>query len=98
MNTNAKSNTSVVANVDILEGVYITIPAESLALYSMIKGSQIAVLSSLVSDAANGFQIEMSENDIATLSQLVSELSGISQQLIYRLTETLEKTQEGAQQ
>lgn len=65
----------------------ISIPADRVPLYAMFKADQLTILNRILSDHASGFNLSLSENDVAMLSGLASELAHVSCNLVSTLTE-----------
>ncbi|GEM_PF-2768421 len=70
-----------------LQGADITVPADKIALYTVIKSDQLNVLNGMIADRTAGFQVQFSENIIATLAGLASELAHVANKLVIAITE-----------
>jgi hypothetical protein len=60
----------------------ITVPASNVASYAGLKTEQLAVLTSLISDQAGGFALELDENDLWALTTLADELAHLTKGLV----------------
>jgi len=79
-----------------MQGAHVTIPADALPLYALTKAGQADVLNRLLSDLANGFQLEIGENDRATLAGLASEIANASHAIVAAITQDVRSEKGGA--
>lgn len=69
-------------------GITISIPADQLPLYSLIKSEQMSALSSLINDHVAGNKIEISDSDIGIFTSLANELSFAANRSVLAITES----------
>jgi len=70
-----------------LQGAEITVPSDKIALYTAIKSDQLNVLNGMIADQTAGFEFKFSENIIAALAGLASELAHVTNKLVIAITE-----------
>ncbi|WP_292934526.1 hypothetical protein [Noviherbaspirillum sp.] len=70
-----------------MNGAAMTIPVEQLTLYARIKTEQLAILNGIIADKTAGFKVELTDNTIATLAGLASELAHINNELVLTIAD-----------
>jgi hypothetical protein len=78
-------------------GATISIPAERIGLYAIVKSEQAAVLSRFVADYTAGFNIDLTESEVSIFASVVGDLAAASKAATSGLSEAIEAMQEGVQ-